>query len=68
MNLLQWAQERNDAMTIWDTGLLKVMAMLFGMVAGERLAPHIRRNRGLYIAATAIFAAVLTVRWFTAKK
>jgi hypothetical protein len=67
MDLLQWARERNEAMTIWDTGLLKVMAMLFGMVVGGRLATHMRRYQGVYVALSAVFAVVVTFRWFTAR-
>jgi hypothetical protein len=68
MRLLQWARERNEAMTIWDTGLLKVMATVFGVLAGERIAPHVKRYRGAYVTAALVLGAAMTLRWFTAQK
>ncbi|MBD3314583.1 MAG: hypothetical protein GF344_02240 [Chitinivibrionales bacterium] len=68
MELLEWAKERNEAMTIWDTGLLKIMAMLFGMVLGAELSSHVKKRRCMYMFATIVLAGVVAFRWFTAQK
>ena len=66
MTVIAWANERSAAMTMWDVGILKVTAMLFGMILGALAASFVVENLWLFAILTLALGARSGYRWFTA--
>jgi putative Mn2+ efflux pump MntP len=67
MQIVEWAKDRAERLTIWDVGLLKVTSMLFGILVGAYVAPWVSRNVVWLAAALFVFGGTAAYRWFSAK-
>ncbi len=66
MSVLTWAEERSNAMTLWDVGALKVSSMLFGVLVGAYLAPFVMRNVTWLLVLLVVLGGRSGYRWLTA--
>jgi hypothetical protein len=67
MSIMSWAQDRSDAMTLWDIGLLKVYSALFGILVGAYFAPFVQENVWWLVAVIVVLGGRGAYRWFTAE-
>ena len=67
MSIIDWAHDRSEHATLWDIGVLKVSAMVLGMIVGAYAAPFVTRNIWWFIAALVVLGARGSYRWFAAK-
>ena len=67
MGLIQWAEERHKALSIWDIGVLKVYCVLFGMIVGAYVPTFVRGNVWWFVAAVLVLGGWLGFKWFTAE-
>jgi hypothetical protein len=54
-------------MTLWDIGVLKVSAALFGIVVGAYFAPFVLRNVWWFVVPLVVLGGRSGYRWFTAE-
>ena len=67
MNVLEWANRRTRALTIWDIGVLKVYCVLFGVMVGAFFPTLVREHLWWFLVPTLVLGSGAGVRWFTAK-
>ncbi len=65
MELMKWVRERSEALGMCDIAVVKLFAMLVGVVVGALFAPVVKRNIGKVLALTAVTGVILVYRWFT---
>jgi hypothetical protein len=53
-------------MTLWDIGVLKVSAALFGIVVGAYFAPCVQRNVSRFVVPLVVLGGRSGYRWFAA--
>jgi len=66
MSVMAWAERRARAMTLWDIGLLKINAAIFGMIVGAYLASFVLRNVWIFVAIVVVLGMRSAYRWFSA--
>ena len=44
MGVIQWADRRSRALSLWDVGALKIYCVLFGMIVGAYLSQFVTRH------------------------
>ena len=44
MGIIEWAERRTSAMTVWDVGVLKVYCVLFGVIVGAYIPMFVREH------------------------
>lgn len=67
MNVIRWAESRSRAMTLWDTGALKIYCVLFGALIGAYFPSFVRQNVAWFVAGVVVFGGYFAYRWFTAR-
>ena len=67
MRIMEWAQDRSESMTLWDVGVLKMSAMLLGVIVGAYLAPFVTGNVWWFVVPMVVLGARGGYRWFTAQ-
>lgn len=67
MNAIQWAESRSRALTVWDTGVLKVYCVMFGALVGAYASSFIQQNVWWLIAGVLLLGAFYGYRWLTAQ-
>ncbi|MCP4897923.1 MAG: hypothetical protein GY906_13205 [bacterium] len=67
MGLIQWAEERTKALSVWDIGVLKIYCVLFGMIVGAYASTLVRNHVWWFVAAVLILGVGLGFRWFKAE-
>jgi len=67
MSVIDWAESRSHALTIWDTGLLKTYCVLFGMVIGAYASAFVTTHVSWFVVGVLLFGSVYGYRWFTVK-
>ena len=66
MGVIAWADDRSKSMTLWDVGVLKVSAMIFGVVVGAYFAPFVTRNVWWFVVLLVVLGGRSGYRWFAA--
>ncbi len=56
---------RSDALTIWDTEVLKIYCVLFGIIVGAYLSPFLTQNVWWFVATVLVLGGGYGYRWFT---
>jgi hypothetical protein len=67
MNILEWAERRTSAMTVWDVGALKIYCVLFGMIVGAFIPTFVREYLWWFVLSAVILGLGVGYRWFTAE-
>ena len=67
MSVIQWAETRTNTLTIWDTGVLKIYCVLFGMIVGAYVSPFVTQNVGWFVTAVLVLGGLYGFRWFAAE-
>ena len=67
MKIFDWAEERTQALTIWDIGILKAYCGLFGMILGAYLSTFVKAHVWWFVVPVILLGGSLGYRWFTAK-
>jgi hypothetical protein len=65
MGILQWAEEKTDALTMWDIGVVKIYCVLFGVIVGAYIPVFVRENLWWFVCSVLFLGLGLGVRWFT---
>lgn len=65
MGILNWAEKRSNALTMWDVGLLKVTAVLFGIIVGAHVPSFVIGHVWWFAAAVLVLGGGFAYRWFT---
>lgn len=67
MGVIEWAERRTSAMTIWDVGVLKVYCVLFGVIVGAFIPTFVKEYLWWFVLSVVILGLGVGYRWFTAK-
>jgi uncharacterized membrane protein YfcA len=67
MGVIAWAEDRSKGLTLWDVGVLKASAMIFGIVVGAYFAPFVTRNVWWFVGLLVVLGGRSAYRWFTAQ-
>jgi hypothetical protein len=67
MGIIEWAQTRTDAMTIWDVGALKIYCVLFGVIVGAYIPMFVRERLWRLVLSVVVLGLGVGYRWFTAE-
>jgi hypothetical protein len=67
MGILEWAEKRTSAMTIWDVGVLKIWCVLFGVIVGAYISTFVKENLWWFVLSGLVFGLASSFRWLTAK-
>ncbi|MEJ2186561.1 MAG: hypothetical protein P8Z36_11550 [Gemmatimonadota bacterium] len=67
MNAMQWAQSRSRALTVWDTGVLKLYCAMFGAVVGAYASSFVQQYVWWFIAGVLLLGGYYGYRLFTAR-
>ncbi len=67
MGILEWAEKRTSAMTIWDVGVLKIYCFLFGVIGGAYISTFVKENLWWFVLSVLVFGLASSYRWLTAK-
>jgi hypothetical protein len=67
MGILEWAEQRTSAMTIWDVGVLKIYCVLFGVIVGAYISTFVKENLWWFVLSVLVFGLASSYRWLTAK-
>jgi putative Mn2+ efflux pump MntP len=67
MRIIQWAERRTNALTIWDIGAVKIYCALFGMIVGAYLSSFVKQNVWWFVVAVLVLGVGGGYRWFTAE-
>ena len=67
MGILEWAEQRTSAMTIWDVGVLKIYCVLFGVIGGAYISTFVKENLWWFVLSVLVFGLASGYRWLTAK-
>jgi hypothetical protein len=66
MNAIRWVESRSRALTVWDTGVLKVYCVMFGAVVGATVSSFVLRNVWWFIVGVLLLGGYHAYRLFTA--
>ena len=66
MSVIQWADQRTQALGIWDIGVLKIYCALFGIIIGAFIPNFVRQNIWWFVIPVVLLGCGLGLRWFTA--
>lgn len=66
MGIIEWAERRTKAMTLWDVGVLKVYCVLFGVIVGAYIPMFVKENLLFLVSSVLILGLWVSYRWFTA--
>jgi len=67
MSILEWAEQRTSAMTIWDVGVLKIYCVLFGVIVGAYISTLVKENLWWFVISVLVLGLFSGYRWLTAK-
>lgn len=67
MGILEWAEQRTGAMTIWDVGVLKIYCVLVGVIVGAYLSTFVKENLWWFVLSVLVLGLFSGYRWLTAK-
>jgi len=67
VGLIQWAEERTRALSLWDIGVLKIYCVLFGMIVGAYVSSFVRQQVWWFVGAVLLLGLGVGFRWFTAE-
>lgn len=67
MGIIEWAERRTKAMTLWDVGVLKVYCVLFGVIVGAYIPMFVKENLLFLVSSVLILGLWVSYRWFTAE-
>ncbi len=67
MGVIQWAEQRTKALSIWDIGVLKTYCVLFGIIVGAYLSSFVKQYVWWFAGAVLVLGVGLGYRWFTAE-
>ena len=67
MSILEWAEGRTRALTMWDMGVLKIYCVLFGVFLGAYFPIFVREHLWWFGSSVLVLGLGLGVRWFTAE-
>lgn len=67
MGIMEWAERRTRALSVWDVGLLKICCVLFGIVVGAHMAHFVFHNIWWFAAALVLLGGWVTYRWLSAE-
>ena len=67
MRIIQWAERRTNALTIWDIGVLKIYCALFGMIVGAYLSSFVKQNVWWFVVVVLVLGGGVGYRSFTAE-
>jgi len=65
MNVAEWAESRSQALTIWDTGLLKTYCVLFGIIVGAYASSFVTTHVWWFATAVLLLGGLYGYRWLT---
>ena len=66
MGLIRWAENRTNALTMWDIGVVKIYCILFGIIVGAFIPTLVREHLWWFGGAVVVLGVGLAFRWFTA--
>jgi putative Mn2+ efflux pump MntP len=67
MGVIQWAEQRTKALSIWDIGVVKTYCVLFGIIVGAYLSSFVKQHVWWFAGAVVVLGVGLGYRWFTAE-
>ena len=67
MGVIQWAEQRTKALSVWDIGVLKTYCVLSGIIVGAYLSSFVKQHVWWFVAAVLVLGVGLGYRWFTAE-
>ena len=67
MSILEWAEQRTGAMTIWDVGVLKIYCVLFGVIVGAFISGFVKENLWGFVISVLVIGSFSGYRWLAAK-
>lgn len=67
MGVIQWAEERTEALNTWDIGILKIYCVLFGMIVGAYVSSFVRDHVWWFAGVVLVLGGYLGFKWFTAE-
>jgi putative Mn2+ efflux pump MntP len=67
MGVIQWAEQRTKALSIWDIGVVKTYCVLFGIIVGAYLSSFVKQHVWWLAGAVVVLGVGLGYRWFTAE-
>ena len=65
MNILSWAEDKANKLSLWDIGILKITAMVSGLIAGALGSSLVKRRLRLLIIVLVLGGGYLVYRWFS---
>lgn len=67
MGMLEWAEQRLHALTIWDIGVMKLLLLLVGMIAGAFMPLFVRVHLRWFVIIAALLWAFMIYRLLAAR-
>lgn len=67
MGVIQWAEGRTRALSVWDIGVVKIYCVLFGMIVGAYASSFVTQHVWWFGSAVVVLGLGLGFRWFTAE-
>ena len=67
MSVMQWTEERTNAMTVWDVGVLKVLCVFFGLIIGAYVPSFVTQNIWWFVAVVLLLGGRSGYRWLMAE-
>lgn len=67
MSIIEWAERRTSAMTVWDVGVLKIYCVLFGVIVGAYIPVLVKENLLVLVSLVVVLGFWVGYRWFTAE-
>jgi ABC-type uncharacterized transport system permease subunit len=65
MSVVEWAESKSHALSIWDTGLLKTYCVLFGMIVGAYASSFVLTNISWFVVGVLLLGSIYGYRWLT---
>jgi hypothetical protein len=67
VSVIEWAESKSHALTIWDTGLLKAYCVLFGMIVGAYASSFVTTHVSWFVVGVLFLGSCYGYRLLTAK-
>jgi uncharacterized membrane protein YoaK (UPF0700 family) len=67
VGLIQWAEHKTQALSIWDIGVLKIYCVLFGIIVGAYASSFVLEYIAWFVLAVIGFGVALGLRWLSVK-
>ena len=67
MGIIEWANEKIKAQTVWDIGVLKIFCTIAGMILGAYVSVFVKQNLLYFVVVGTVLFVYLMVRFFRAK-